>query len=174
MGRHHRRHQRAVAVRAADAGALRAFRARRGYALAAAVVAVCVLVAFLMSAHMRAPSWGEGTEHVSIEEGVRDGPYAGPSDSRPSVSGAQKDTAADDDGFLDACAEVLERHKEDTGSRLLYSGYLDLFGNVWVCLVAGEGWAELDVVRLQDDGMARASAFRLDASELQNLVGEGS
>lgn len=72
-------------------------------------------------------------------------------------------SAEEEERIVDACAEVLERYEETPGCEPLYSGYLDLFGNVWACLVAGEGWVDINLVRQDADGAVRASVFRIDA-----------
>ena len=52
-----------------------------------------------------------------------------------------------------SCAEaVLEGHASSATDVLVHAGYLDLFCNVWGCLVQGDGWVEVDVVQGRDDG----------------------
>ena len=80
--------------------------------------------------------------------------------------------AEEDDGILDACSKVLERYAQTPGCRPVYAGYIDLFGNVWACLVTGQGWVELSFVHKDAAGVAQTTVSRLDSSAFAPLVGE--
>lgn len=53
-----------------------------------------------------------------------------------------------------ACAAVLAGYESQGDVELHYSGYLDLLGNTWACLVAGPAWVEVAVV--EDGGESGA------------------
>ena len=42
------------------------------------------------------------------------------------------------------------------------SGYLDLYGRAWGCLVNGDGWSEVLIVRQADDGTSSVQTFRME------------
>ena len=62
---------------------------------------------------------------------------------------------------------------------LRYAGYLDAFGNVWGCVVQGDGWVEVQVVKSVDGGTgSELSVVHMDAQswaqQLEGLGEEGS
>ena len=64
-----------------------------------------------------------------------------------------------------SCAEaVLEGHAGSDADVLVHAGYLDLFCNVWGCLVQGDGWVEVDVVQGKDDG-CEVTVIRMHVKE---------
>ena len=91
---------------------------------------------------------------------------------RSSVASGAKSDADRDDNLVDKGAEILERYEATPGCELVYAGYIDLFGNVWACLVTGPGWAELQVVRADGSGETRSSLAHIDTSSLQGLAGD--
>ena len=109
-------------------------------------------------------------------------PYAGearePKEEQASGSGHGAETSSEegpdgpDDGFDDACAKVLEGYASVPSCVPVWAGYLDLFGNVWACLVGGTGWAELSVVSEGADGRPHTTVSRFDAQGLRELAGD--
>lgn len=63
--------------------------------------------------------------------------------------------------LTEAAADLLEGHQEDGPTVLAHAGYLDLLGNVWGCVVQGDGWVEVDVVQ-QDGEESIVSVIRMD------------
>ncbi len=60
----------------------------------------------------------------------------------------------------EVCAAVLAGYESQDDVALHYSGYLDLLGNTWACLVAGPSWVEAAVVRdggAEDEGVGAHS-----------------
>ena len=88
------------------------------------------------------------------------------------TAAARASDGSDSDALIDTGTEILERYEATPGCELVYAGYLDLFGNVWACLVTGPGWAEISVVRADGSGEAQFSVARIDTSGLPGLAGD--
>ena len=112
---------------------------------------------------------GDDATDASVDGGSSAGTWTGQTPTVP-VPGSVGSSDAPD--IVDASAEVLERYEETEGCTLVYAGYLDLFGNVWACVVMGPGWAELSVVRSTEGGDVRTSVARIDNAGLAALGGE--
>lgn len=52
----------------------------------------------------------------------------------------------------EAAGEVLAEYEAQGNCLLCESGYLDLQGNVWACVIQGDGWVEVQVVKSVDAG----------------------
>ena len=69
-----------------------------------------------------------------------------------------------DAGLVDVAAEVLGRYRDMGGVSLRASGYLDLAGNAWGAVLAGEGgWVDAVAVFERSDGGGVARVVRMDA-----------
>ena len=132
-------------------------------ALALACLAVCVVAWHgvarrgtdaLSAAQPYGSAYGELRDEAALAE-THDGAFA-----------------EEDDGVLDACSEVLERYAQTSGCEPAFAGFIDLFGNVWACLVTGEGWTEIAFVRKGADGKPQTSVVRLDGSAFAPWAGE--
>lgn len=91
---------------------------------------------------------------VDDEPGVLVGYATGPLGVRATWSVASS--------LEDAAAAVLTGYESQDGVELHYSGYLDLLGNTWACLVAGPSWVEVAVV---EDGGAQGDAVGAHSQE---------
>jgi len=68
-------------------------------------------------------------------------------------------------GVAAEAAEVLFSYKREGSCVLVRSGYLDFVGEVWSCIVQGDGWVDLCVVRGIEDGAAsELTQVRMDVS----------
>jgi hypothetical protein len=77
----------------------------------------------------------------------------------------------------EAAQDVLMEYQARGNCLLCEAGYLDLQGNVWACVVQGDGWVEVQVVRSIEDGRAsELTAIHMDAAswarELNEVLGE--
>ncbi|MGN0287179.1 MAG: hypothetical protein ACI4B6_05875 [Atopobiaceae bacterium] len=61
--------------------------------------------------------------------------------------------------------QTLEEYQQRGDCLLRSSGYLDLLGNVWGCVIDGGGWVDVVVVRSTPDEGAKRSVVRMDAKE---------
>ena len=132
---------------------------------------VCAILLICVFAGRRLHSVGETTTGtVSFERGSDVGSGSG----QTACVSAPGTYEAKDNGLVDAGAEILERYEKTPGCTLVHAGYIDLFGNVWACLVAGPGWAELSVVRVGQDGTATTSVAHIDSPRLPVVGGDAS
>ena len=68
---------------------------------------------------------------------------------------------------------ILEGYQQRADCVLVYSGYLDLAGNVWSCLVNGGNWSEL--VTISDQGeIRRVSTCHISTQDVKNLLEESN
>ena len=69
----------------------------------------------------------------------------------------------------DEAQSVLENYQQRADCALVYSGYIDLAGNVWSCLVNGGNWSEL--VTISDQGeIRRVSTCHISTQDAKNLL----
>ena len=68
---------------------------------------------------------------------------------------------------------ILEGYQQRADWALVYSGYIDLAGNVWSCLVNGGNWSEL--VTISDQGeIRRVSTCHISTQDVKNLLEESN
>ena len=73
----------------------------------------------------------------------------------------------------DEAQSVLESYQQRADCVLVYSGYIDLAGNVWSCLVNGGNWSEL--VTISDQGeIRRVSTCHISTQDVKNLLEESN
>ena len=73
----------------------------------------------------------------------------------------------------DEAQSVLENYQQRADCALVYSGYIDLSGNVWSCLVNGGNWSEL--VTISDQGeIRRVSTCHISTQDVKNLLEESN
>jgi hypothetical protein len=86
----------------------------------------------------------------------------------------------------DTCEQVLSSYEGQGDVALHHSGYLDLLGNAWACVVAGPSWVEVVVVQEgggegadvgahSQEGPSKLSVMRLgqEAIEQSAAIDEG-
>ena len=116
------------------------------------------------------PSGRAEAPQVSLEETLR----TSLSESMP-LAGEDVVTSYQGTPLPEAAKDVLAQ-----GDCLLCeAGYLDLQGNVWGCVVQGDGWVEVQVVKSVDGGTgSELSVVHMDAQswaqQLEGLGEEGS
>lgn len=79
-----------------------------------------------------------------------------------------------DKDLPDAAAALLAEYGAEPGTLLARSGWLDLVGRVWGCVVMGPGW--VDVCLLSDgqsDGRTRVKTLRMEVSEWRDSYAGG-
>lgn len=92
-------------------------------------------------------------------------PPAGLGEALASEEGTLSERVVDAD-LPDAASGLLEEYEREPGTLLARSGWLDLAGRVWGCVVMGPGW--VDVCLLSDglaDGQTCVKALRMEVSE---------
>ena len=59
--------------------------------------------------------------------------------------------------------ERIIASRQQDGCTLECAGYLDLFGNAWGCVVQGDGWVEVVVIRSVAESACSVQTIRLEA-----------
>lgn len=73
----------------------------------------------------------------------------------------------------DEAQSVLEGYQQRADCVLVYSGYIDLAGNVWSCLINGGNWS--DLVTISDQGeIRRVSTCHISTQDVKNLLEESN
>ena len=63
----------------------------------------------------------------------------------------------------EGASQLLGEYSQDSACVLAQSGYLDLQGHVWGCVVTGGGWADICIVKQADsDEAAQVYCWRID------------
>ena len=63
----------------------------------------------------------------------------------------------------EGASQLLGEYSQDSACVLAQSGYLDLQGHVWGCVVTGGGWADICIVKQADsDETAQVYCWRID------------
>ena len=65
---------------------------------------------------------------------------------------------------------LLAGYRDEGRCVLTQAGYIDLAGSVWSCVVTGDGWVDLCVVRATEDGGSDVSVQRMEASSWEGEV----
>ena len=170
--------------------------ARRGSSLSLVVVLAATLVAASLLG--LAASWvslavlgeGGGPLRAEGEDDVPSGRAEAPQVSleetlrtslseRMPLAGEDVVTSYQRTPLPEAAKDVLARYEAQGDCLLCEAGYLDLQGNVWGCVVQGDGWVEVQVVKSVDGGTgSELSVVHMDAQswaqQLEGLGEEGS
>ena len=72
-------------------------------------------------------------------------------------------------------ARVLGRRRQEGNCVVARSGYLDLSGRVWGCVLQGDGWSDVVVVLEGDGDGCNVLSCRMDAREIdvKAILGTG-
>lgn len=68
-------------------------------------------------------------------------------------------------------ARILDEYAAGQDCLVARSGWLDLLGRTWGCVVQGEGWVDVCVVSEGEDGGSEVGVMRMDASGLYEEEG---
>lgn len=154
----------------------------------AAGIALCLLMAISGSQVWRQGSLGQGRalSATDTSESADDGAVAGVGESNR--SGEAGEGGKGPQGGTDGLRTTLEQGGveqvatrllctyRDTGECVLASsGYLDLLGSVWGCVVEGDGWVEVCLVceQSQDDA-CKVSVLHMGPNEIAQVMGDGT
>lgn len=73
----------------------------------------------------------------------------------------------------EGASQLLDQYAQQDACALARSGYLDLQGRVWGCVVTGRGWADICVVKESaSDGTAQVFCWRIDQDSAARAIGE--
>ena len=79
-------------------------------------------------------------------------------------AGAKGETRQSGRSLQEEAADVLTSYRGRGDCALAEAGYLDLLGNVWSCIVQGDGWVDICVVRSVGEG-SEVKVTHLDRNE---------
>ena len=83
------------------------------------------------------------------------------------VSASDVETTSFDLGVAEEGVEVLEEYESRGDCVLAQSGYLDLLGRSWGCVIQGEGWVDICVVQEgRDEEGSTLSVIHMDADDV--------
>lgn len=137
------------------------------------IAAVCLLVsAFLFLPRKQTDSSNTNSDYAQTQK-LR---VEKRSDEQPISYEAAKDLFEQNsvqrdskETIQDEAQSVLESYQQRADCVLVYSGYIDLAGNVWSCLVNGGNWSEL--VTISDQGeIRRVSTCHISTQDVKNLL----
>lgn len=73
----------------------------------------------------------------------------------------------------DECARLLDEYEGRGDCLVAQSGYLDVTGSTWGCVMQGEGWVEICLVQEQTDGTSETVVWHMDTSDVpEDVVAE--
>lgn len=73
--------------------------------------------------------------------------------------------------FQEVGEELLHSYEERGDSIPVFSGYLDVLGNVWSCIFQGSGW--IDICLISDEGSSRKVAIcHVTTQEIQEIASQ--
>ena len=141
------------------------------------IATVCLLfAAFLVLPRKQADSSNTSSDYVQTHENRDDKKANGQPISYAAAEDLFKQNSVQRDSketIQDEAQSVLESYQQRADCVLVYSGYIDLTGNVWSCLVNGGNWSEL--VTISDQGeIRRVSTCHISTQDVKNLLEESN
>lgn len=132
-------------------------RHRRGHQFpVAAIAGACFCATLVLAAHTCAPAPPAGAPAVAAS-------------ASGNAAEAVPDRSADREisslPLEQEAGQRLAAYHHEGGCTLECAGYLDLYGNAWGCLVHGDGWVEILVIRDAADGSCSVQTIRLSVRE---------
>ena len=136
------------------------------------IVTVCLLfAAFLVLPRKQDNSSNTSSDYVQTHE-KRDDKKANEQPISYAAADLFKQNSVQRDSketIQNEAQSILEGYQQRADCVLVYSGYLDIAGNVWGCLVNGENWSEL--VTVSDQGeIRRVSTCHISTQDAKNLL----
>ena len=128
----------------------------------------------------KAPQRTVASESAGNGAGVGIGEHDGGEETGGEVVGPQGSTdglrTTVERGGVEQVATRLLCTYRDTGECVLASsGYLDLLGSVWGCVVEGDGWVEVCLVCEQSqDDTCKVSVLHMEPNEIAQVMGDGT
>ena len=153
-------------------------------AVAALLVLVLAMAVSVMSSRrngvVEGASLERGEAGADMEPGELDGGSSGASEVGggsvplpPDFSGDPTETRVEQGDLAEVAWSVLQEYRDEGTCVLASSGYLDLLGNVWGCVVLGDGWADVCVVSTRGDGQGSVvQTIRMTPDEVASLLEE--
>lgn len=128
-------------------------RHRRGHQFAvAAIVGACFCATLMLAARMCA------SEPLADASAVA---ASAPEGTVEAASFPSADVEISSQPLEQEAGERLAAYGREDGCSLECAGYLDLYGNAWGCLVQGDGWVEILVIRHASGDTCSVQTIRL-------------
>ena len=145
---------------------------RRETAVALALVCAAALsLAALVVGSGDAGPDGDVSAGAVAPVGGGEDPDAGAASGTPGGSGGEGGRT-DEGDVAEAAADLLEERRSRGDCVLVRSGYLDLLGGTWGCVLQGNGWVEVCLVSEGDGGEGcDVVTWRMDAADAARVTG---
>ena len=121
----------------------------------------------------------EAGEEAATPTALGDGPLARP-DAAEGVVEVSSGVSAQVSGYEsdlpleEEARRCLERYRKEGDCVVSRSGYLDLLGGTWGCVMQGDGWAEVLLVSEAPDGAgSEVVVWRMDAADAADALAGG-
>ncbi len=150
---------------------------KRAWPLAVVLVALAVMAVLV--------AWGLGAsevtessdETVPSEYAAEDGAtLEGELDLVLGIASASQATRYESErSLVDEARSVLEDREGRGDCVVAKSGYLDLAGRTWGCVLQGDGWAEVLVVSEDEESSGcEVVSWLMDVEDVKRVLGDGS
>lgn len=128
-------------------------RDRRGHQLAVGAASICVCAVFALMARSCISAASVGPEEGAVVDTVQSDNPARSTDSVVSQKSIEREAE-----------KRLISYRSEEGCTLECAGYLDLFGNTWGCVVQGDGWVDIVIIRNVAEQTCSVQTIRLNAN----------
>lgn len=106
-------------------------------------------------------------------KGISDGCDLRVPDLGGTVSGGWTEARREEGDLGQVATRLLRSYRDAGGCVLARSGYLDLTGSAWGCVVQGDGWTDVCVVcATAEEGISGLRVLRLDADEMAAVLAD--
>lgn len=146
---------------------------RRIGVLVGMLVAVVLLVLMAMGMLVRPDAEVRAAAGSPSSDSDRERPALGDTDGDtdlPLRTGSWKSEQT----LEEQAQRLLAGYRDEGRCVLTQAGYIDLAGRAWSCVVTGDGWVDLCVVRANEDGGSDVSVQRMEASSWEGDVDAAS
>lgn len=112
--------------------------------------------------------------HIEPEGGTKDDAVGSPSGHGTWGLLGEASGSYEEEGEVEQVAiRLLSSYQARSDCVLASSGYLDLFGSVWSCVVQGDGWADVYLVtQMEAKELCRVDVIHLGSDEVSELLKE--
>ena len=134
---------------------------------------IAALLVVALGLVVLAPKLGAGPQEPETERAEKNGELGAVGDVLGTVAASgPRESYHSERPLEDEAACVLEESGERGDCIVARSGYLDLLGRVWGCVLQGEGWVEIVLVSEASSGEGSdVAAWRMSAGDLRGLAG---
>lgn len=111
-------------------------------------------------------------EESAAPSGEDQGLLSAPTSSEDGTPDAASGTSRQSGDVQQVATRLLASYRDAGNCVLASSGYLDLFGSVWGCVVRGDRWVDICIVSETEEGSScEVRVMRLDEDEVAESLG---